>query len=189
MDADGVEIEKGPDGKYHLSEGEPYCWKISFYAPAGIPDAGTYVYAMPEGFKAVDLSDSEIKAADGTLIGNLEISEDNKYVYLNTVQNVKVKLKGTFSIQIEFEKNEDGHPIAPDVVFDPIEDEGGTVEKTGKINSDGQLEWTITAYIPGWNGTEGQYDSAVAILEQIPAEVLEFYKQPHRKERENAYDR
>ena len=33
------------------------------------------------------------------------------------------------------------------------------------------------------------YDSAVAILEQIPAEVLEFYKQPHRKERENAYDR
>ena len=33
------------------------------------------------------------------------------------------------------------------------------------------------------------YDSAVAILEQIPAEVLEFYKQPHRKERETAYDR
>ena len=33
------------------------------------------------------------------------------------------------------------------------------------------------------------YDSAVAILEQIPAEVLELYKQPHRKERENAYDR
>lgn len=33
------------------------------------------------------------------------------------------------------------------------------------------------------------YDSAVAILEQIPPEVLEFYKQPHRKERENAYDR
>ena len=33
------------------------------------------------------------------------------------------------------------------------------------------------------------YDSAVAILEQIPAEVLELYKHPHKKERENAYDR
>ena len=33
------------------------------------------------------------------------------------------------------------------------------------------------------------YDSAVAILEQIPAEVLEHYKHPHRKERETAYDR
>ena len=33
------------------------------------------------------------------------------------------------------------------------------------------------------------YDSAVAILEQIPAEVLELYKHPHKKERETAYDR
>ena len=33
------------------------------------------------------------------------------------------------------------------------------------------------------------YDSAVAILEQIPPEVLELYKQPHKKERETAYDR
>ena len=33
------------------------------------------------------------------------------------------------------------------------------------------------------------YDSAVSILEQIPPEVLDFYKQPHKKERENAYDR
>ena len=33
------------------------------------------------------------------------------------------------------------------------------------------------------------YDSAVAILEQLPAEVLDFYKQPHKKERETAYDR
>ena len=33
------------------------------------------------------------------------------------------------------------------------------------------------------------YDSAVAILEQIPAEVLDFYKQPHKKERETASDR
>lgn len=33
------------------------------------------------------------------------------------------------------------------------------------------------------------YASAVAILEQIPPEVLEFYKQPHKTERVNAYDR
>ena len=33
------------------------------------------------------------------------------------------------------------------------------------------------------------YDSAVAILEQIPPEVLELYQQPHKNERENAYDR
>ena len=33
------------------------------------------------------------------------------------------------------------------------------------------------------------YDSAVAILEQIPAEVLELYKHPHKKGRETAYDR
>lgn len=33
------------------------------------------------------------------------------------------------------------------------------------------------------------YDDAVAILEQISPEVLEFYKQPHKNERENAYDR
>ena len=33
------------------------------------------------------------------------------------------------------------------------------------------------------------YDSAVAILEQIPPEVLELYKHPHKKERETAYDR
>jgi len=33
------------------------------------------------------------------------------------------------------------------------------------------------------------YDSAVPILEQIPPEVLELYKYPHKKERETAYDR
>ena len=33
------------------------------------------------------------------------------------------------------------------------------------------------------------YNSAVAILEQIPPEVLELYKHPHKKERETAYDR
>ena len=33
------------------------------------------------------------------------------------------------------------------------------------------------------------YDSAVAILEQILPEVLELYKHPHKKERETAYDR
>ena len=33
------------------------------------------------------------------------------------------------------------------------------------------------------------YDSAVAILEQIPPEVFELYKHPHKKERETAYDR
>ena len=33
------------------------------------------------------------------------------------------------------------------------------------------------------------YDSAVAILEQVPPEVLELYKHPHKKERETAYDR
>ena len=33
------------------------------------------------------------------------------------------------------------------------------------------------------------YDSAVAILEQIPPDVLELYKHPHKKERETAYDR
>ena len=32
------------------------------------------------------------------------------------------------------------------------------------------------------------YDSAVAILEQMPPEVLELYKHPHKKERETAYD-
>lgn len=144
VDADGVEIEKGADGKYHLYEGEPYYWKISFYAPAGIPNAGTYVYEMPEGFKAEALNDSEIRANDGETIGKLVISEDNRYVYANIDQNTKIKLKGTFSIQIEFEKN------TPDI--EPVEDESGTVEKTGKINSDGQLEWTITAHIPAWDG-------------------------------------
>ena len=151
VDADGVEIEKGADGKYHLYEGEPYYWKISFYAPAGIPNAGTYVYEMPEGFKAEALNDSEIRANDGETIGKLVISEDNRYVYANIDQNTKIKLKGTFSIQIEFEKN------APDIEFVPIEDESGTVEKTGKINSDGQLEWTITAHIPAWDGNEDHY--------------------------------
>lgn len=151
VDADGVEIEKGADGKYHLYEGEPYYWKISFYAPAGIPNAGTYVYKMPEGFKAEALNDSEIRANDGETIGKLVISEDNRYVYANIDQNTKIKLKGTFSIQIEFEKN------APDIEFVPIEDESGTVEKTGKINSDGQLEWTITAHIPAWDGNEDHY--------------------------------
>lgn len=49
--------------------------------------------------------------------------------------------------------------------------------------------FTIERRVTDEDKLRRDYDSAVAILEQIPAEVLEFYKQPHRKERENAYDR
>ena len=37
--------------------------------------------------------------------------------------------------------------------------------------------------------TGRDYDSAIAILKQIPPEVLELYKHSQKKERETAYDR
>ena len=37
--------------------------------------------------------------------------------------------------------------------------------------------------------TGRDYDSTIAILKQIPPEVLELYKHSQKKERETAYDR
>ena len=49
IDANGQTIEPDGDGIYHIYEGEAYRWSINLYAPAGLPEAGTYEYPLPDG--------------------------------------------------------------------------------------------------------------------------------------------
>ena len=153
-DSDGNEIERESDGKYHLYNDEGYTWSISLYAPAGIPEAGTYVYDMPVGMTATDVQPRDITANDGTVIGHFSISEDGSRVIVEMLENTKIRLRVEFDISMEIEIGEDGEPISPDIEFITRESsDKGTVEKTGQINSDGQIEWVITANIPGWDGS------------------------------------
>lgn len=153
-DSEGQEIEPGEGGIYQLYDDEGYTWSISLYAPAGIPEAGTYVYDMPVGMIATDVQPRDITANDGTVIGHFSISEDGSRVIVEMLENTKIRLRVVFDISMEIEAGEDGRPINPDIEFIPRESsDEGTVEKTGQINSDGQIEWVITANIPGWDGS------------------------------------
>lgn len=158
-DSEGQEIEPGEGGIYQLYDDEGYTWSISLYAPAGIPEAGTYVYDMPVGMIATDVQPRDITANDGTVIGHFSISEDGSRVIVEMLENTKIRLRVEFDISMEIEIGEDGEPISPYIDFIPRESsEEGAVEKTGQINSDGQIEWIITANIPGWDGS-GNYTS------------------------------
>ena len=158
-DSDGQEIEPEDDGKYHIYEDEGYTWSISLYAPAGIPEAGTYVYEMPVGMSATDVQPRDITANDGTVIGHFSIGTDGSSVVVEMLENTKIRLRVKFDISMEIQTNENGEPINGDIVFIPRESsDEGTIEKTAQVNSDGQIEWTITANIPGWDGNS-EYSS------------------------------
>ena len=158
-DSNGQEIEPDEEGIYHLYDDEGYTWSISLYAPAGIPEAGIYVYDMPSGMTATDVQPRDITANDGTVIGHFSISEDGSRVVVEMLENTKIRLRVKFDISMEIETGEDGEPISPDIEFIPRESsDKGAIKKTGQINSDGQIEWVITANIPGWNGS-GPYAS------------------------------
>ena len=150
-DSDGQEIEPEDDGKYHIYEDEGYTWSISLYAPAGIPEAGTYVYEMPVGMSATDVQPRDITANDGTVIGHFSIGTDGSSVVVEMLENTKIRLRVKFDISMEIQ-TDNGEPINGDIVFIPRESsDEGTIEKTAQVNSDGQIEWTITANIPGWD--------------------------------------
>ena len=146
------------NGKYQLYEGQDYFYHFSIYAPAGIPDAGRYYYTMPEGVSIVGEPSSPITANDGTQIGTLTASGDGSTLYLDMVDNTKIRLRLRFDMAVEFERGEDGQPINSEFEFiQDDQDEDPQIAKTGRFNSDGQLEWTITALVPGWNGNESDY--------------------------------
>ena len=158
-DSESQEIEPGEGGIYQLYDDEGYTWSISLYAPAGIPEAGTYVYDMPVGMIATDVQPRDITANDGTVIGHFSIGTDGSSVVVEMLENTKIRLRVKFDISMEIQTNENGEPINGDIVFIPREaSDEGTIEKTAQVNSDGQIEWTITANIPGWDGNS-EYSS------------------------------
>ena len=151
IDANGQTIEP-VDGIYHIYEGEAYRWSINLYAPAGLPEAGTYEYPLPENIKAEGISVQEITADDGTLIGTLEVSEDRTKVLVHIVDNKLIRVRVYFEIYLDIQLTEEGIPANPHFKFD--DETEATVEKSGEINSEGKLEWTITVHIPKWDGQE-----------------------------------
>ena len=157
VDTEGNEVEKGGE-KYQIYEGEGYTFDFKMYAPGGIPDAGRYVYTMPEGITASAIKNENIAANDGTIIGRLIIEEEGNKVVLQMYDNTKIRLKLIFSVSVSFDKNEDGELVSPDIdiVSKPEPGQKGKVEKSGKINAEGRMEWTIKATIPGY---ENQYAS------------------------------
>lgn len=176
LDANGQEVEPDSDGKYPVYEGESYTFNFRFYAPLGIPEAGTYVYQLPEGITASGIISEDVTADDGTVIGHLSVSEDGTCVILDIVENTKIRLRCNFEVYLSFEKNEEGLPVSSEIKFVTDEEGGerGTVEKYGEINEDGNVEWTITARIPGYSG--GTYHSW-SINDSINAtQAVELYK-------------
>ena len=177
LDANGQEVEPDSDGKYPVYEGESYTFNFRFYAPLGIPDAGTYVYQLPKGITASGIISEEVTADDGTVIGHLSVSEDGTCVILDVIENTKIRLRCSFEVYLIFEKNEEGLPVSSEIEFitdEDEEDEKGTIEKYGEINADGKLEWTITAEIPGYNGKTYQTWAIYDAIVRGPA--LELYK-------------
>ena len=155
IDANGQTIEPDGEGIYHIYEGEAYRWSINLYAPAGLPEAGTYEYPLPENIKAEGISVQEITADDGTLIGTLEVSEDRTKVLVHIVDNTKIRVRVYFEIYLDIEVNEEGVPVNQDFVFIP--NELPTVEKSHEITSEGKIEWCIQIHAPGWK--DGEYPS------------------------------
>lgn len=155
IDANGQTIEPDGEGIYHIYEGEAYRWSINLYAPAGLPEAGTYEYPLPENIKAEGISVQEITADDGTLIGTLEVSEDRTKVLVHIVDNTKIRVRVYFEICLDIELDEEGVPANQEFVFIPNEEP--TVEKSHEITSEGKIEWCIRIHAPGWK--EGDYPS------------------------------
>lgn len=153
IDANGQTIEPDGEGIYHIYEGEAYRWSINLYAPAGLPEAGTYEYPLPENIKAEGISVQEITADDGTLIGTLEVSEDRTKVLVHIVDNTKIRVRVYFEIYLDIELDEEGVPANQEFVFIPNEEP--TVEKSHEITSEGKIEWCIRIHAPGWK--EGKY--------------------------------
>lgn len=155
LDENGQEIEKQEDEKYHIYENESYSWYISFYAPKGITAAGTYVYEMPVGI-TVSSETYDVTADDGTIIGQLSVDADGKIVRLQVKENTKIRLRVSFELSLDIQKDESEPPIDGVIEFEPAGQEG-TVEKSGEINSDGNLEWSVTVRLPGWQGSGNNY--------------------------------
>ena len=153
IDANRQTIEPDDEGIYHIYEGEAYRWSINLYAPAGLPEAGTYEYPLPENIKAEGISVQEITADDGTLIGTLEVSEDRTKVLVHIVDNTKIRVRVYFEIYLDIELDEEGVPANQEFVFIPNEEP--TVEKSHEITSEGKIEWCIRIHAPGWK--EGKY--------------------------------
>lgn len=176
LDANGQEVEPDSDGKYPVYEGESYTFNFRFYAPLGIPEAGTYVYQLPEGITASGIISEEVTADDGTVIGHLSVSEDGTCVILDVIENTKIRLRCNFEVYLTFEKDEEDLPVSSEIKFVTDEEggESGTVEKYGEINEDGKVEWTITARIPGYSG--GTYQSWAIYDEIYRGPALELYK-------------
>lgn len=158
LDENGQEIEKQQDDKYHIYENESYSWYISFYAPKGITAAGTYVYEMPVGI-TVSSETYDVTADDGTIIGQLSVDADGKTVRLQVKENTKIRLRVSFELSLDIQKDESEPPIEGIegvIEFEPA-DQKGTVEKSGEINSNGNLEWRVTVRLPGWQGSGNNY--------------------------------
>lgn len=154
LNANGDEVEQ-QDGKYPIYEGEPYTWIVSFYAPTGITEAGTYVYEMPAGIAALPET-YDVVADDGTVIGTLSVDDDGKTVRLQVQENTKIRLRVGLKLALDVQKMDAAieHSI---ISFEPKPEEGN-VEKTYSINSEGKIEWCITVRIPGSkNGVYGKW--------------------------------
>lgn len=154
VDANGNPVPQ-ENGMYQLYEGQSYYYHLNVYAPAGIPDAGRYYYALPEGVSVADTLHFPVTANDGTQVGTLTADENGSVVYLDMEDNSKIRLRLQVDIAMTVELDEDGIPV--NTAFELVTDDNPQIEKSGKITSDGELAWAITAFVPKWNGNEDDY--------------------------------
>lgn len=153
LDGGGHEVRPASDGKYQVHRGETYYWELDLYAPAGMPHAGTYVYELPLGMDASDLSNVAIVADDGTVIGRFSLTGDGRSLSLAMTENNKVRVSCRLQLAVTFSEDEYGSPVGSDVTFvEPDPTEEVKLEKSGEVAADGSLEWEIRAKIPPYNG-------------------------------------
>ena len=156
IDEAGNEVEP-EQGIYEIKEGGWYRYSFSFYAPQGIPDAGEYVYRMPEGILGTGLS-QPLYSPEGEEIGMMESTEDGTMIVLTMRDNRKVHTRGYFMVDLYFEVDEYGFPINSEIMFIPDEPSGGngaSIEKTGEFDTDGNLIWNVKATLPAYDENQG----------------------------------
>ena len=171
LDEGGRVVRLGSDGKYRVHRGETYYWELDLYAPAGMPHAGTYVYELPLGMDASDLSDDAIVADDGTVIGRFSLAGDGRSLSLAMEENTKIRVSCRLQLAVAFVESEDGAPISSDVTF--VESDPTDLEKSGEVAADGSLEWEVRAQIPAYTGDFTKDDFERYSLTDI---CLQFYK-------------
>lgn len=180
IDAAGDEVE-AKNGKYEIEKDGWYRYAVSFYAPAGIPDAGEYVYQMPEGIRADGLSET-VMDEDENRIGSIEATEDGSAIVLTMMTNKKIHTRGYFLVDLYFEMDQLGFPINSDVIF-TVDDPDSPrkdpeIEKQYHFDAEGNLLWDVSVFLPKYDENQNYEGWAISDKSQYsrsPDNGLYYY--------------